>query len=440
MRKYFNFHFSDITKRILSGSFWVLSGSMVSKIMVFCATLIVVRILGQTEYGQLSIIRSTIQTFISLSAFGIGTTATKFISQYKDSNPLELVKVYIIANSFVFLIATLAAILIVCFAGWIANDMLGAPFLINDIKIAGIIIFFSLINGAQVGTLSGFEDFKRIAKSNVIIGCCELVLLSLGAYFFGVRGAILGFGSTYCVAYLYNSYYIRRHLDRYPIKVKEIVKQIRLSDYRIIYNFSLPIALTSWIGMPALWYAKTYLINNSSFEAMAVYDIADQWREQVLFFPAMIAQVLLPVLSNTIAKKETENTIKAIKVNLKLNGGITIIVAVIISLISPFIMSMYGAEYTNFYPLIMLAFAGVMNSISNVCGAYIFSSNRAWSVLKYNAMWAIVLISGSWILVGKMAENGLAFSYLCAATTLTTLMLFKTYRCLKQEKRLNKEG
>lgn len=52
---------SNITRRIVSGSFWVLVGTIVSKIMVFVATIIVARILSKEVYGQLGIIRSTIQ-------------------------------------------------------------------------------------------------------------------------------------------------------------------------------------------------------------------------------------------------------------------------------------------------------------------------------------------------------------------------------------------
>ena len=70
---------SNITRRIVSGSFWVLVGTIVSKIMVFVATIIVARILSKEVYGQLGIIRSTIQLFVGLTAFGIGATATKHI-------------------------------------------------------------------------------------------------------------------------------------------------------------------------------------------------------------------------------------------------------------------------------------------------------------------------------------------------------------------------
>lgn len=425
-------HLSGMAKRILKGSFWVIAGSVASKILVFCATIIVVRILGKNEYGQLSIIRSTIQMFISLSAFGMGTTATKFIAQYRASDSNKTANIYVVANTFALCIATVTSILIFFFAHYIAFKMLKAPELINDIRIAAIILFFSLLNGAQTGTLAGFEDFKRIAKSSILVGLIELCLLSTGALLYGVRGAILGYGLSYCFAFFYNSYFIRRHIKQLGVNLMEVIKELKWSDFHIIYLFSLPVALTSWIGMPCLWYSKTFLVNHSGFEEMALYDVSDQWRAQVLFIPSIISQVLLPILSNTIAKNDKRSTIEALKINMKINGGITFVCAFILAIFSPLVLKIYGAEYTNCLPLIILAFAGAIDSISNVCGSFIFSSNKAWSILKFNATWAVVLVVASMSLIKNNAgATGLAAGYLLANIILTSLMLFKTYRTLK---------
>ena len=424
--------FSGVAKRILRGSFWVMAGTVASKLMVFCATIIVVRILGKEDYGQLSIIRSTIQMFISISAFGMGTTATKFIAQYRSTDAVKTANVYVVANLFAFTMASVTSLLIYIFAPYISYEMLKAPELLNDVRIAAVILFFSLLNGAQTGTLAGFEDFKRIAMSSLLVGLMELFLLCTGALLYGVRGAILGYALAYCFAFLYNSHYIRRHIKELGANLWEVFSEIKWSDFKIIYQFSLPVALTSWVGMPCLWYGKTFLVNRSGFGEMALYDVSDQWRAQVLFIPAIVSQVLLPVLSNSIANNDKKSTVDAIKFNMKLNGGITFTFALAMALLSPLILKIYGPEYTNFIPLVLLCFAGAVDSISNVCGSYIFSSNKAWSILKFNVTWGIVVLAVSVSLINlQMGASGLAAAYLLANLTLTCLMLHKTYTSLK---------
>ena len=111
----------------MSGAFWVFVETIVSKIMVFVATIIVVRLLTKEVYGQLGIIRSTIQLFVGLSAFGIGATATKHIAQYRNSDPRMAVRIYCIANIFVLLMGIVASIVLISTAGVIAIDKLNAP-------------------------------------------------------------------------------------------------------------------------------------------------------------------------------------------------------------------------------------------------------------------------------------------------------------------------
>lgn len=406
----------------MSGAFWVLAGTIVSKIMVFVATIIVARLLTKEVYGQLGIIRSTIQLFVGLSAFGIGATATKHIAQYRNSDPRMAVRIYCIANIFVLLMGIVASIVLISTAGVIAIDKLNAPALTTDIRIAGVILFFTLINGAQTGTLSGFEDFKRIAATNLIMGCSEIILLCLGAKFFGLVGAILGFGFTYFIAWCYNTYHIRKHIRKLGVSVMDTIKTLRFSDFKIIYSFSLPIAMSSWINMGAYWWVKTWVIQHAGFGNMANYDVAEQWKSQLLFIPGIVANVLLPILSNTTNNSHDRST--AIKINLRINIVITGILFLFICLFGHAILSLYGKEYTNLIPLYILAFAAIIDSVSNLCGTVIISSGQAYRVLIYNVVWAITIIS-TYLYIAQLAqypENSLAIAYLSASIIQTMFM------------------
>ena len=233
--------------RLFSGFSWVMVGSLMSKVLVFLATVLVARILSKEVYGQLSIIRSTINLFVSLSSFGIGATATKYIAQYRTTDPTKAIKMYFVANAFVIVMAVVSCSILLVSADIIATNRLNRPEMSIELRIASLILFFSVMNGAQTGTLSGFEDFKRIAKCQTLMGIVEIVSLCIGAYFFGLKGAVVGFGLTYCAAWLYNSIGIRKHLRSFDIPITYELRRLNLSDFKPLLTFSLPVAATSWI-------------------------------------------------------------------------------------------------------------------------------------------------------------------------------------------------
>lgn len=97
-------------------------------------------------------------------------------------------------------------------------------------------------------------------------------------------------------------------------------------------------------------------------------------------------------------------------------------------------MSLYGGGYTNLTPLYILAFAAIIDSVSNLCGTIVISSGQAYRVFTYNVIWAVVIIS-AYLYFAKSAqqpENSLAFAYLIASIVQTMFMGTFVIRNLKR--------
>ena len=419
----FNKDSDSVISRISSGTSWVLIGTLSSKAFVFVATILIARILPKEVYGQLSIIRSTIALFVSLSACGVGATATRYIAEYRKSDPKKAIKMYYVANSFVWIMAIVSTAVLMYCAETLASDRLHSPDMTVELRIAAIILFFTLLNGAQTGTLSGFEDFQWIAKCQVIMGITEIIALCAGAYFFGLKGAVIGFGLTYCVAWVYNSIGIRRHLKAFGISVISEIRHLHFADFKPLVSFSLPVAATSWLQMIVYWWLKTSVISGAGFENMANYDIAEQWRSQIAFVPGIIATVVLPILSNV--NKDKDSRRKVIKTNFFINIGTTGLLAIVISLFGPFVLMLYGNQYTNLIPLYFLCFCAIFDSISSLSGTILMSAKKVVWALGTNLLWAISLWCVYHLLTSIVIplENVLAISYFLAAVIQSVCIL-----------------
>ena len=184
---------SDIGKRIASGAFWSFTGTALAKLIVRISGIICARILGKELYGEFGMVRSTINMFVALGTAGLGMTATKYIAEFRQNSKERIASIFFITNGFALLTGLVITILVLCLAEFLASYTLNSPHLVDAIRVGALLLFITVINGAQTGTLSGMENFKAIAINTFIASIFESTLMILGAYYYGLIGAILGY-------------------------------------------------------------------------------------------------------------------------------------------------------------------------------------------------------------------------------------------------------
>ena len=185
---------SPLAKRIASGAFWSIFGTASTKGIVLIAGIICANILGKVGYGELGIVRSTINLFIVFGTAGLGITATRFIARHKKDNTEIVESIIGITTLFSLVLATIITLSVLIFAEDIATNTLKNPTLKQSIRFGSIILFATILNGVYNGINSGFERFKNIAINTFCSSSIEAILIIIGAYYWGVNGAVVGFG------------------------------------------------------------------------------------------------------------------------------------------------------------------------------------------------------------------------------------------------------
>lgn len=381
---------SDIAKRMASGAIWSFTGTALAKFIVLVAGILCARILTQAEYGEFGMVRSTINTFVVFGMAGIGLTATKYISEFKKTQQSKISGVYILTNGFALFTGVLITLLIYYLAPYLAVTTLNAPHLERAIQLGAVLLFFTVLNSAQNGTLAGLENFKAIALNTLWGSIAESLLMLVGAYYAGVMGAVWGYGCGFIVLYVCNYLSIRKSFRRLNIRI--VFSSFNKEYLKLLYKFTLPAALSSFMVMPAFWIVRTMLVNKCGFEELAIYEAADQWKVIILFIPTAISQVVLPILSGLTTEDNQKQFWKVLRINLFLNAGIAFVIASIVSCCSPLIMSFYGSEYTDCSVLIVLSFSTIFSSIANIVGLSISSRAKMWVGFSFNLLWMLMLI------------------------------------------------
>ncbi len=397
---------SDIGKRMASGAMWSFTGTALAKFIVLLAGIACAHVLGKQEYGQFGMVRSTISLFVVFGFAGMGLTATKFIAQYRKSQKERIPSIYILTNGFAVFTGALVTVVVLGFAPYIATITLNAPELITPLRVGALLLFVTVINGAQQGTLAGFENFKAIALNTLIGSIAESVLMLVGAYYYGVTGAVLGYGCGFIVLYLTNHISIRMNLRDLGLSPR--LSSLDRNDLHLLYKFSLPAMLSSIMVAPVFWAVRTMLVNHTDFGELAVYEAADQWKVIILFIPAAVSHVALPILSSLV-DDSPQRYKKVLRYNILLNAGISSVIALIVCVASPLIMGFYGKSYTDPMPLVYLALSTIFTSVSTVVGISIQSRAKMWTGFGFNLFWGIMVLSFSCFFLEKgMGASGVA--------------------------------
>ncbi len=419
---------SDFNKKLFKSYFWSIIGAIIPRALTLVTTYILAHILGKEIFGELSIVRSTINMFTVFAIMGLSLTATKYVAQYIVEDK-SIVSRIIAFSRFSSISFGLLFSLIIIFSSDAISHYLEADNLSTCIKLGAIILFFNSLNASQNGILVGLQKYKTIAVNNTVASLMAFPLEILGAYFWGINGAIIGFGVYYLVLYVINLLSLYTSLREHNINFFSY--SFGKDEISLFWKFSLPTAISGFIVAPVMWFCSSMLIKTSSgFSELAIFEAANNWKTAVIFIPTAISQVIIPLLVNTNKKSDL---LYVFRRNLFYNTTIAAIIALLLSIFSPVLLKLYGEQFAGHYwPLIILLISTVFMSFNNVIGQLLASKDRQWEGLSLNIVWACMLILFSYLFLNyyKIGALGLSLAYLCSYI-LHTLFQFIYLQILK---------
>ena len=125
--------------------------------------IIVARILMKQSFGEYAMVYGTVLTASTLAQLAMGYTATKYIAEFRSSDPERAGRIMGLCVTISALMAGAGTILLIAIAPWLAGTILKAPHLAIALMIGSGFLFFSSINGYQTGALSGLEAYGGLA-------------------------------------------------------------------------------------------------------------------------------------------------------------------------------------------------------------------------------------------------------------------------------------
>jgi len=363
-------------------------------------------------------IQSTTGMLGVLAGLGLGITATKYVSELRRLDPLRTGRILALSAAAVFVSGSVITVAVILLAPYLAQHVLAAPQLAGPLAIGAGLVFFGALNGAQTGTLAGFEAFQTIARVNIYAGLASFPLIVLGVWRGGLKGAIWGSVAALAINWALNHRALRQECEKAGVAYQLAHCSRELS---VLHRFSLPAFLGSILVVSAIWACNALLARQpQGYAELGVYAAADKWRVLIVFVPNYVFAMVVPVLSSLHGEGDGAAFRKVFRANLQLNGSLALVAAVLIAVFAGPIMQVYGNRFRGGrVVLLVLACSAIAEVFNAMLGQPLVAAHKMWWRFGFDVLFVALLVGFAWALVPRRGALGLAaaygFTYACSS-------------------------
>jgi len=419
---------APIVRRLARGVFWTFLSNVLARGLGFASTVVITRLLGKEQYGQVGIIQNTIEMFNLLAAMGLSPTATKYVAEFRYSQPKRAGRVIALTSATSWVSGGVMTLMVIFVAPWLAQVTLHDAGMVGMLRLGASLLFFGAWNSAQIGSFTGLEAFKTRAWIVTISGIVNFVALVVGVLYAGKMGVLGALVVSAAVLSMFYSHYLREEAlkARIPIQWKGSMR-----EFGLIVHFGIPAMLSTLVLTPVGWACNTLLIKQpGGYSELGLYNAASQWNNMIMFLPMMLISASMPVLSDLIGQNRWDRVPKLL-MGLVLLQFVIIVPVGLLSFFSPWIMSLYGKGFASGGSVMAISiWVALFAALCTPLWPMLFAAGRAKSIFVLNICCASLLFVLSYFLV-PYGARGLATARLIYSIANCVWMFVLAYNTVR---------
>ncbi|MBY0508267.1 MAG: oligosaccharide flippase family protein [Bryobacteraceae bacterium] len=408
---------SFAAQRALAGTAaWSFLAAAIGRGSNLAAVVICARVLSQEEFGQVALIQSTVGMFGPLAGLGLATTTTKFLAEYRDTDPARAGRILALSLAAAGAAGLLLTGVLILLAPALATYGFAASNLSSQLIQASGLLAFGVFEAVQTGVLTGLEAFPRLARLSVWNGLLSIPSVSFLAYFYGASGAIAGLTLAVILSCLLNAVVLRAECRKWGIRPTFTGAN---AERGMLFAFSLPSYLSGIIVAPVTWLSSSWLVHQpGGFAEMALFSAADRFRFLLIFLPLAVSRIAVPALSRSRATGDQDGYQNVFRWNLAFGLLATLPAALVCLVLSQPLMALFGEAFRRGWPVLaILALSAIPTVMNTQLGAALLSNGHAWARASADVVLAVVFLGSAWFFVPLWQATGLALSFAISYST-----------------------
>jgi O-antigen/teichoic acid export membrane protein len=364
-----NLRDDPLLKRVLRNSSYLFGGNTISAALGALQGIFVLRLLGDSGYGLLTIVMDFASNTNRLLSFRMSEVVVKYmgeaLTQEDKGRAAAIVKGIGLLEA---AMSVLAYLVLLALSAWGARTLADNESVVYLFRFYGLFLLANLVYETSVGVLQTTDQFKQVARANFYQSLVVTVLI-LVAFVFGL--GMLGILSAYLIgktlAGIMVALFAVRELnntlggrwERTPISL--------ITDWKSILRFALSTNLNGTVNLFARDNIRLYLALFLSNSQVGYFRLA----------ASLINLVMLPIepliwptyseITQTVARRQWEATRKLLRQVSTIGGVWTLVAGSGLVLLGWWIIPiLYGSEMAPAYPGIVIlllgySFANILN-------------------------------------------------------------------------------
>ena len=321
-------------------------------------TPIMLRLLGQSEYGLYQLVYSVV-SYLSLLSLGFGASYMRFYSRFKAKDDIQGIARF--NGMFMVIFCSISVVCVLCGVIMLDNirEIFGNGLTDSEYVTAKILMALMILNLALTFPNSVFNCYVT-AHEKFIFQKTIIVLQNLLNPFLTLPLLIMGYGSVSMVAittlltlgaFISNICYCFRQL-----KIKFIFKNFNFNLLKEMWVFTFFIFINQIIDQ-INWSVDKFLLGRFlGTTAVAIYGVGGQINNMYLMFSTSVSNVFVPKVNRIVAESDDNNSLSDLFTRV---GRIQFIIMILaltgfIFFGQPFIDIWAGEEYSNAYYITLL--------------------------------------------------------------------------------------
>lgn len=406
----------------------------ISSIIPMLYTPIMLRMLGQAEYGLYSLANSVIG-YLSLLSFGFGSTIIRYISKYRAENNKEKVEEIVGLFLAIYYIMGIVVLIVGTILSFYVEPIFHKGLLPEEIQKVHTLILIMTFNTAISFPMSVFSSiitsyeryiFRRLADMVTTVAAPILNLITLYMGFASVGMALtstvlqvvmipVNVGYCFCV-----------------LKIRPKFRKCEPVFFRELVSFSLFIFIGTIVDMLFWSTDKVILGMLASSVAVAVYNVGGTFNGMVINLSTSISSVLTPRITSMVVKNAPKEQLT--ELFIRVGRMQYIIIALIVSGFAVFGQSFInlwaGPDYADAYWIAILTMLPLcIPLIQNTGLSIVIAQNKHKFRSVVYLIVAIANVVSTYLLVPIWGVIGAAFcsciSYLIGQGLVMNLFYYK---------------
>ncbi len=277
---------------LFSGSLIVVFGSNMINALNYIYHLLMGRVLGPENYGDLATIIAFI-SFLSIIPFSLNFVVIKFASSAKNDEEIRHLIGWL--NKKVLLVGISISVLIILFSPIFSSFLSIKNYYL--IPLAGLVFIFSLPSLLYKSALQGVLMFKEQVLSSLVETGIKLVLGIVLIYLsFSVLGAVAALVIASIVGFVISRFYITKYIQKDYDSIDR--------KARALFMYSIPILVQS-LAMASIFSMDLILVKHFFSSTNAGMYAALSTLAKIIFFAAgPISAVMFPMIARKHALGE----------------------------------------------------------------------------------------------------------------------------------------